>query len=151
MLGASGWEYVVPYQADMAEALGSLRRRVFAEGSFVNPSEIGFPAPESVDDLVTEPYWEFMGTSGTHSILDVLTVTAADDEAQPTATIRPLTPLESQELFGTPRPSRADFGRASDSGQLHEYVHGGRGTGRAVVLWGEGAPAGIAFWGYSGD
>jgi len=45
ILGASGWEYVVPHQADMAGALDNLRRRVFAEGSFVNPSEIGFPAP----------------------------------------------------------------------------------------------------------
>ena len=135
----------------MAGALDSLRRRVFAEVSFVNPSEIGFPAPESVDDLVTEPYWEFMGTSGTHSILDVLSVTSADDEAQSLATIRPLTAPESQDLFGTLQPSRADFGRASDSGQLYEWVHGDRGTGRAVVLWGEGAPAEIAFWGYSGD
>jgi hypothetical protein len=151
ILGASGWEYVVAYQADMAEALDSVRRRVFAEGSFLNPSEIGLPAPESIDDLVTEPYWEFMGTSGTHSILDVLNVTSADDETQPGATIRPLTAPECQELFGTPRPSRADFGRASDSGQLYEYVHGGRGTGRAAVLWAEGTPAEIAFWGYSGD
>ena len=41
--------------------------------------------------------------------------------------------------------------RADDSERLHEYVTGGRWTGRAAVLWADGAPAEIAFWGYSGD
>ena len=150
-MGASGWEYVVPYQADMGEALSTLRRRVFAEGSYLSPPELGLPAPESADDLVTEPYWEFMGTSGTHSVLDVLSVEPADDDEQAYATIRPLSGPEYEELFGTSRPSRADFGRVSDSGQLYDYVNAGRGTGRAAVLWAGDAPAEIAFWGYSGD
>jgi hypothetical protein len=46
-VGASGWEYVVPYQSDMTEALASLRRRVFAEGSYLSPSELGLRAPRT--------------------------------------------------------------------------------------------------------
>jgi hypothetical protein len=151
VMGASGWEYVVEYKADMAEALDNLRRSVFAQGEYLSPSELGLPEPASVDDLVTEPYWEFMGTSGTHSILDVLSVTPADDVGQDYGTIRPLTGIEYRDLFGTPEPGHDDFTRVRDSGRLGDCVHAGRGTGRAAVLWAEGAPAEIAFWGYSGD
>ena len=151
LVGASGWEYMVPYQSDMAEALASLRRLVFAEGSYVNPSELGLRAPATVDELEQEPYWEFMGTSGTHSILDVLSVVPADDDEQEYATIRPLTDREYRELWGNPQPTRDDFGRVSNSAQLHEYVDAGRNTGRAAVLWADGSPSEIAFWGYSGD
>ena len=150
-MGASSWEYVMQYQADLAGALNSLRHRVFADGSYLSPAELGYPAPESVDDLVTEPYWEFMGTSGTHSILDVLSVVPADDDEQEYATIRPLTDREYRELWGNPQPTRDDFGRVSNSAQLHEYVDAGRNTGRAAVLWADGSPSEIAFWGYSGD
>jgi hypothetical protein len=46
---------------------------------------------------------------------------------------------------------RADFTLLSDSERLDEFVSGGGWTGRAAVLWADGAPAEIAFWGYSGD
>ena len=82
-MGASGWEYVVPYQRDLGAALDSLRREVFAAGDYVKPSSYGdvfdLPDPSSVDDLTEQDrYWEFMGTSGTHSIIDVLSVMTAD-------------------------------------------------------------------------
>lgn len=31
-MGASGWDFYVPYQEDLATALEQLRQRVFAEG-----------------------------------------------------------------------------------------------------------------------
>ncbi len=37
------------------------------------------------------------------------------------------------------------------SERLHDYVTGGRWTGRAAVLWEADAPTEIVFWGYSGD
>ena len=151
VVGASDWEYVVPYQSDMAEALTSLRRRVFDEGSYLNPSKLGLRAPATVDELVQEPYWEFMGTSGTHSILDVLDVVPADDDEQGYGTIRPLTDREYRELLGNSQPTPDDFRRVSGSAQLHEYIDAGRNTGRAAVLWTVGSPSEIAFWGYSGD
>ena len=66
-------------------------------------------------------------------------------------TIRPLSDAECVELFGVAQPGRADFTPLSNSERLHEYVTAGRWTGRAAVLWAGGAPAEIAFWGYSGD
>jgi hypothetical protein len=155
-MGASEWEYVVPYQPDLVAALDALRRQVFASGEYVKPDSYGdvfdLPEPRSVDDLTEqEQYWEFMGTSGTHSIIDVLNVVPADFTGEEFATIRPLSDAECAELFGTTQPSRADYTSLAGSQRLHEYVTGGRWTGRAAVLWADGTPADIAFWGYSGD
>jgi hypothetical protein len=98
-----------------------------------------------------EQYWEFMGTSGTHSIIDVASVIPADFAGEEFGTIRLLSDGEYVELFGVAQPGRADYAPLVNSERLHEYVTGGRWTGRAAVLWADGAPAEIAFWGYSGD
>jgi hypothetical protein len=152
-VGASGWEYVVSYQQDLGAALDMLRREVFAAGDFVKPSsEFDLPDPASVDDLTEqEQYWEFMGESGTHSIIDVLSVIPADSTGEDFGMIRPLSDTDNAALFGTARPGRADYERLAGTERLHDYVTGGRWTGRAAVLWENGAPAEIAFWGYSGD
>lgn len=58
----------MPCQQDLGGALDSLLRDVF-----------DLPEPASVEDLTEqEQYREFMGTSGIHSIIDVLTVITAD-------------------------------------------------------------------------
>ena len=155
-MGASGWEYVVPYQQDLGAALDSLRREVFAAGEFVKPSSYGdvfdLPEPGSVDDLTEqEQYWEFMGTSGTHSIIDVLSVIPAGFDRDDFGTIRPLSEAECAELFGAAQPGRTDYESLAGTERMHGYVTGGRWTGRAAVLWENGAPAEIVFWGYSGD
>jgi hypothetical protein len=155
-MGASGWEYVVPYQQDLGAALDALRHQVFASGEYVKPSYYGdvfdLPEPGQLEDLMQdERYGEFMGTSGTHSIIDVWSVIPADFDGEDFGTIRPLSDAECAELFGAARPSRADYEPLADSVQLHDYVTGGRWTGRAAVLWANGAPADIVFWGYSGD
>jgi hypothetical protein len=150
-VGASGWNYVVPYQADLAAALAALRRQVFHEGSYVNPAEHGLAAPTSVEALWQEEYyWEFMGTCGTHSILDIAQVVAADDVGQGPGTVRPLTDAECRDLFGVTQPGGADYERVGESA-LFGCVTAGRGTGRATVLWDDGQPSEIALWGYSGD
>src|SRR5258706_14027963 len=114
-MGASGWEYVVPYQRDLGAALDSLRREVFAAGDYVKPSSycdvFDLPDPSSVDDLTEQDrYGEFMGTSGTHSIIDVLSVIAADFDGDDFRTIRPLADAEGAELFGAAQPGRAENG-----------------------------------------
>ena len=35
-MGAVSWDYVVPYQRDIAQALQQLRQQVFASGAFYN-------------------------------------------------------------------------------------------------------------------
>lgn len=152
-MGASGWDYVVPYQEDLGAALDDLRRRVFATGEYVKPSEVfDLPDPGSVDDLTEdELYEEFMGESGTHSIIDVFSIIPADSDDEDYGTIRPLTEPECLELFGTARPGLAEYEPLAGGERLHDYVTGGRWTGRTAVLWDGDAPARIVFWGYSGD
>jgi hypothetical protein len=115
-VGASGWEYVVPYQEDLDAALDALRRQVFASGEYLRPSHYGdvfdLPEPASVDDLFEqEQYWEFMGTSGTHSIIDVASVVPVDFGGEQFGTIRPLSDGEYVELFGVAQPGRAAAAR----------------------------------------
>src|SRR5215472_6656609 len=152
-MGASGWGYVIPYQKDLRAALDALRHQVFASGDYIKPSFYGgvfdLPDPASLEDLLgQERYWEFMGTSGTHSVIDVQAVVAADASDEFGA-IRPLSDEECGELFGTAQPSRADYDALSDSERLYDYVTGGRWTGRAAVLWTDASPSEIAFWGIS--
>ncbi len=151
-MGASDWQYVVPYQDDLEAALHALRRKVFTEGDFISPADIGLPEPESLSDLMyQEMYEEFMGTHGTHSIIDICHgVMPSDNGSQREGTIQPFTDKESQHLFGSAKPSRGDFD-AADKATLSGLVTGGRWTGRAVVLWVGDKPSEIAFWGYSGD
>jgi hypothetical protein len=157
-MGASGWEYVVRYQQDLGAALDALRRQVFAGDEWVKPDFYGdvfdLPEPSSVDDLTgQEQYWEFMGTSGTHSIIDMHSVVPADfgEDEEEFGTIRLLSDADYIELFGVAQPGRADYAPLAGSERFHDYVTGGRWTGRAAVLWEAGAPAEIVFWGYSGD
>ncbi len=150
-MGASGWRYVVPYQEDLAAALDALRRQVFASGDFISPAEEGYPEPRSAEDLLRDEYGYFIETHGTHSILDVIEVVPAEDDDQWPGTIRPLTPDDIQQVFGTGRPSRADYDRVADALIFHKVGLPERGTGRSVTLWENGEPAEIAFWGYSGD
>ena len=150
-MGASGWEYLVPYQADLQAALNDLRRRVFESGDYVSPVTWGLVAPESVEALAQqEYYWQFMGENGTHSIIDVLTVVPYEMGEQEFGTVCAFTDEEYEDYFGSTRPARADWDRFRDDPLLHEYV-AERWTGRAMVLWADDAPSEIAFWGYSGD
>jgi hypothetical protein len=154
-VGASGWEYVVPYQADLSAALAALRQRVFEQGDYLKPSfygeVFGVPDPDSLEDLNQERYWEFMGQSGTHSIIDVYAVVPVDSDPEQFGTIRPLAEDEYVELFGSTRPGSVEYERLANSERLHDYVTGGRWTGRAAMLWDNGTPTEIVFWGYSGD
>ena len=88
-----------------------------------------------MDDLIEqEQYAEFMGESGTHSIIDVFSVIPADFDGEDFGTIRPLSDTDYSELFGTAQPGRDDYEPLAGTERLHDYVIGGRWTGRAAVL-----------------
>jgi hypothetical protein len=150
-MGASGWRYVVPYQEDLATALDALRRQVFADGDYLSPAERGLPEPAAVEDLLLDEYAFFMGTNGTHSVLDVIMVVPAEDSDDLPGTVRPFTMDETRQLFGTAEPGHADYLRLADELLFQKIGLAERGTGRAVTLWQNGAPAEIVIWGYSGD
>lgn len=141
-MGASGWHYVVGYQENVGAAFTELQKTVLAEGDYYR----GFDDENTyatTDELNAakdeEEFWE----EGTHSILDMVEVAESGGEA----TVRVLREDEVRALFGTDRPSAADFERVLES----EDWHVDRWQGRVTTLYQDGEPTTLAFWGISGD
>jgi len=161
-MGASGWDYVAPYQKDAAQALVDLQRELIANGEYYHgqsPDELSpeereqggwgsYYQFESLDALLaakeTDEFWE----QGTHSILDMdrIVDSGRPDEA---GAIAVLSDEETVRLLGSGRPTRSDFERARMD--LLRNADFPSSSGRCVVLYDDGRPDGIAFWGYSGD
>ncbi|MGW2824265.1 hypothetical protein ACWC24_25195 [Streptomyces sp. NPDC001443] len=147
-MGASEWDYYVPYQEDLNAALQQLRREVFEAGDYywVNggdwrPEEEREPRPGSLEELWDD---ELVQEAGTHSILDIFRVVGPDDTPDYN-TVEPVTAEEAHKLLGTDRLTRAhvrDF----------DVFPRSRWIGRCAVLHDdEGNPQEIHFWGHSGD
>lgn len=92
-MGASGWDYIEPFDTDLATTLANLRRRVFDEGDYfwfdsipkpatfaeleglfaeiaaLTPDEIDYEDPRIIQ-------LADIASSGTHSILDMSAVGA---------------------------------------------------------------------------
>lgn len=153
-MGASGWDYVTEYEGSVEASLTSLQARVFAE-------EFG-----EIDDYPdVAALWadhEFMGTQGTHTILDVVRVAPGPDEED--GTVRPLAADRVLHHFGTDRPTVARFeeliarawGAMSQQDYEASLVGEGelRWSGLYVLLYagGEGGePTHVGFYGSSGE
>ncbi|WP_369030142.1 hypothetical protein [Streptomyces adonidis] len=147
-MGASHWDYYVPYQEDLNAALQQLRRAVFEAGDYywVNgadwrPEAEREPRPRTLEEL-----WEveLVHEAGTHSVLDVFVVLGPDDTPDYN-TVELVTAEEALELLGTEKLTRAhvpDF----------DVFPRSRWVGRCAVLHdNEGKPQEIRFWGHSGD
>lgn len=144
-MGASGWAYVTEYKGDLESSLAALHTSLFDGGETYFRrviEEWELPQPASLQELWSEPYYEFMGEHGTHSILDVPTM---ED-------ITLLSAEETGQTFGTEHPTRVDWDRveAASPGGPHQLV-GERWTGRCVLLFKDDQPEEVAFWGFSGD
>lgn len=144
-MGASGWDYVTAYRGDLASSLAALHAEQFSQDGSYFRGVLGrwdLPQPATLDELWSEPYGEFMGNNGTHSILDIPTM---ED-------ITPLSADEVAETFGTEQPTRADWDRVSgEFARGVRHLLGDRWTGRGVILHRDGKPDEVAFWGFSGD
>ncbi|MFI1652986.1 hypothetical protein ACH4XT_39525 [Streptomyces avidinii] len=152
-MGASGWNYVTRYDGDIEAALATLHAGVFQE-------EYGDGARyRSLDDLYKDE--EFMGTEGTHTILDIVEVVATD--APPTRlgladynTLRPLALSRVVHHFGTDRPSVDQYEKlvAAADEDYERSLLGEcqmRWTGYYVVLFTVDRPSHLGIFGFSGD
>ncbi|CAG6393402.1 hypothetical protein NMG29_02310 [Streptomyces cocklensis] len=147
-MGASGWDYSVPYQEDVVGAFEGLRRKVFEErdyywvsGADWRPVEDRLPWPETVEELWAD---EIVQEAGTHSILDIFRI-IGQDEKPDHFTMKQVTEEEALRVLGIRKLTRAHVPR------LEEFDHW-RWYGRCAVLHDDqGEPQEIYFWGYSGD
>lgn len=147
-MGASTWRYVAAWTGSLESSLRALQQQDFDEpDSFFRAelAESGLPAPATLEDLwYSGHYDEFMEGLGTHSILD--TPHMGKEIVQ-------LTSAETLSAFGVDKPTREDWERASrrPGGLFLDDYLDHRGTGRCVVLYRDGLPHEVLFWGLSGD
>ncbi|MFD7259378.1 hypothetical protein [Streptomyces sp. NPDC059874] len=150
-MGASGWDYVTEYEGGVEASLTALQARVFREE---------FGEIDDYPDLAS--LWadhEFMGTQGTHTILDVVRVVRGPEEQE--GTVRPLAADRILHHFGTDRPTVAQFeeliARASRAMSHQEYTESLssegslRWSGLYVLLYTGDEPTHVGFFGSSGD
>jgi hypothetical protein len=160
-MGASGWNYVAPYQGSVEATLEALHDRVFHE-RYGDGEEYGSRAELYADE-------DFMGEEGTHSILDVRRVVKTTDyprrgRAADYFTVRPLTTARLVHHFGTDRPSVQDYegamARAYEALSARNRMEENatllvedrmRWTGVYVLLHTEGRTTHVGFFGSSGD
>jgi hypothetical protein len=138
-MGASGWSYHTPYDADADKALQALRDKVFASGDYYKFwQEYGDSdeEPQSIDDAL-----ELADTEGTHSILDITHVGPGFGGA------RVVSDDELLEALGTATPSKdqAQTMVATSMERLDRW--------QAVIIptYDGGKPTGLWFVGVSGD
>lgn len=172
-MGASGWQYKVPFDPDVDAALRRLREEVFAAGTYAKPLEglDGFPAellaqdlvemaemtgeeidPASIERLVAgddpisiDEALMWSAESGTHSILDM--VVGIRDEPD-FGVITRLSPEACAEHFGTEHPTESAVEAAL--GELDALVTE-RWQGLYVIAYTDDQPSSIFFVGTSGD
>ncbi|MGY0235491.1 hypothetical protein [Longispora urticae] len=142
-MGASMWNYYVPFQADVPAALEALRHRVFAEHDYYWWPDT---RPDSIAELWAHEHFE---AAGTHSILDIEEIGAAGARDE-RGRLLPLSAEEAAPVFGTGELTRAAFDEVFERDAVID-VEFPRWSGRYAVLYRDGHPHELVFWGYSGD
>lgn len=157
-MGASGWDYVTKYEGDVQASLDALHARVFAEefgetGDYADLAELWADA-------------EFMGTGGTHTVLDV-PLAAAETGGPAEGVLRPLPADRLLHHFGAARPTVARYRELTAAAERamsqEEYEQSLLGeefpiwSGLYVLLYDEtegetegGEPTHVGFFGCSG-
>jgi hypothetical protein len=140
----------VPYESSVEQTYAALLAQVLTSGDYLWPweytSQEGMPRPSASAGLDAAKDSDLFWDVGTHSILDTDKVTDGDEDEF--GAIRAPTALERHDLFGSERPSAADFDRVHRRGDVDfplEGVLGDRWTGRSVVLYRDGVPDEVYF------
>ncbi|MFI6604856.1 hypothetical protein ACIBHX_52305 [Nonomuraea sp. NPDC050536] len=137
-MGASRWDFVVPYQENLRAAFAQAQEQAFRESAyFWWTSEL--PRPHTVAELWKD---EVTRHDGTHSLLDMSRVLEAGAEPELGAVV-PLSAEAALRLFGTARPTRDDYER--EQGELYGEVPE-RWHGCCTSLYDGDRPSEIAFW-----
>lgn len=140
-MGGNAWTHTGPYQRDLAAAFRQEQEDELARDNH------GFEG-RSVEELWHDPEWqEYIFTGGTGSVLDLpLMIEAADNDDGPF--MRPLTDEEVRAWAPHGQPTYEEWDAALDSEQLD---FPGRARGNCTVLYRDGRPAQIAYWGVTAD
>ena len=97
--------------------------------------------PKTIEKLL-----ELQAESGTHSILDIVSISPEPEFGA----ISPFPRSKLVEFFGSETPSHAEIEEADESGSLEEFVLE-RWQGIYIIAYRDGSPSEIFFTGCSGD
>jgi hypothetical protein len=172
-MGASGWHYFTPYQADIGKAMRELQEDVFQRDDYYKLDYLDDNVDTMIDSLdsllpqylrdmmhhdahvlrgtgsseptTIEALRDWNAESGTHSIIDILSV----DEEPEIGIAAPLPDTELIRLFGTTRPTRTMI---EVPGMIETLMDlRGRGEGTYIIVYHHEQPDEIFFTGFSGD
>ena len=136
-----------PWRTDIAAVLRDTRERVFREGAF---RQLGrtFASLAALDQFFMDPSDDDLESGvadgGTESILDIRDV---GEQREPGCTA-PLSNRDTAKIFETDKPTAADLTGERESAIYRLLT---RGDSYYVVLYANGTPTEIAFYGYSWD
>jgi hypothetical protein len=149
-VGASGWDYLVPFHESAAATLERVRAEVFATGDYYWPGGEDRPKPATEDELWAD---ESVRESMTHSILDIFKVGTGDPaDRRAFGKTFEVTDAECARLLGTTRPTAADLARLEpDRFEALDPLLTDRGVGRHLIIYAAGEPDQVYFFGCSGD
>lgn len=140
-MGGNGWYQTGPYQEDLAAAFRQAQEQELAKDCH------GFE-DRTIDELWGDEDWqEYIMTGGTGTVLDqVHLVDPTYSQGGPF--MRPLTEGEVRAWSPSGRPTEAEWLGAMESDRL-EFPE--RACGNCTVLYDEGHPAQIGYWGVTAD
>ncbi|MGW2398672.1 hypothetical protein ACWCYY_19180 [Kitasatospora sp. NPDC001664] len=139
-MGGNAWTATGPYQED----LGAAFRK--AQKDELTRDHHGFPGRDIVELWEDEAWQEYILTGGTCTVLDHHALIDAEAGDQ-FAMMRPLTEAEIRGWAPDGRPTREQWEAATR--RLLDPVE--RGIGRCTVLYRDGEPAEIGYWGCTAD
>ncbi|WP_369142120.1 hypothetical protein [Streptomyces sp. R44] len=144
-MGASRWSYFTPFRQSEQDALDDLRETVFARDA------------EYYRELGVETLAELMASGWlveepAHSVLDVERVVRCEEDMEEPGDVRVIEAAEVVELFGTAQPGREVVEQSLKRAGDGWFPPVDRGSGCCTIVYGtEGRPAGLCFWGLTGD
>ncbi|GGW30676.1 hypothetical protein GCM10010503_02850 [Streptomyces lucensis JCM 4490] len=141
-MGGNGWTQTGPYQRDLEAAFRRAQEAELAQ------DDHGFGPGRTVEELWLDPAWhEYIFTGGTGSVLDFPAMTDPSD-TDDGPFMRPLSEAEIRAFAPDGRPTYADWDEALDSERL-DFPD--RAQGRCTVLYTDGEPTHIGYWGVTAD
>jgi hypothetical protein len=148
-VGASGWDYLVPFKDSAAATLRQVRADVFASGDYYWPRE-DQPKPATEAELWAD---EDVRESMTHSILDVFEIGEGDPAGRKAfGRTFAVTDDECKRMLGTAQPTADDLRRLEpDPLTALDPLLTDRGVGRHLTVYAAGVPDQIFFFGATGD
>ncbi|NUK03376.1 hypothetical protein [Streptomyces lunaelactis] len=140
-MGGDAWWQTGPYQHDLAAAFRQAQEQELAKDNH------GFEG-RTIEELWQDADWkEYILTGGTATVLDLVhIVDSAYTEWGPF--MRPLTVGEVRAWAPSGRPTHAEW---VDALEAERQPYPGRACGNCTVLYRDGRPAEMGYWGVTAD